>query len=346
MAMSNHILVLADTHCNYRILEGIIDRELDNGTRIGAVLHCGDMGIYDVDLFDRLPLREQNVIKKHHNSIDQFKPFLNGEKQFKLPIYAIPGNHEDFLLIQELQEQKKCVNNLTILSPIERITIPGMPFSIMGMGKILPMHISSHRSKQDKIIQPEEINALAKTAKNTPPSILLLHEPPYVVHENGGRAYGNPKITNLIVEIAPDYVFTGHIHTEYQAQIGDTQIVGLGYGANGRYALLDDEYNLEFRALHQETIEINSFSIGDASHLSLRREERKRNKESQMKRVLTAKEIIRFFGLDNNDKEVKEMLCIISRQICEMQKTQEIKTRSEALRFAEDYLRRNRMLNA
>ncbi len=131
--MEKKIIIIGDTHGNFHVIEEILKKE-NSSEEVVALLHAGDIGLYDersIGDFDqstgeyngRLSPREIQLLIKHNNPVDQFIPYIKGEKKFPVPFYFIPGNHEDFELYRELLNKSLYVPNCIPIHPGKAYTI-------------------------------------------------------------------------------------------------------------------------------------------------------------------------------------------------------------------------------
>ena len=297
--MNEKILLIADTHCRFDLLEKIIQHEKN----IACVLHCGDLGIYDIDQLSRLTQRERYLIERHSNPVHLFKPYLKGEKIFSLPIYGIPGNHEDFTLVDMFVQKNVSVENLHVFGQGEIIEIQsfGKKLTILGLGKMLPER--AKLKKKPKIIQKEDLEKALKNGRNRHIDILLLHEPPILQTEKGGR-FGSIAIRELIEQIQPSMIFAGHMHFEYKTQILASCLYGLGYGIESRYAILYSDMSVEFKTIEQKDVLLKEVMDVPSEIIGKVKDSPRKKKQKQTILPITAKEILEEFGLER-----KKNLC-------------------------------------
>lgn len=309
----HYILAMSDTHCNYKLMNRIIAYTSKHHPTIKFMVHCGDMGIYDYTNVSNLSPREQHLLAKHANPIQEFYPYLNGQQSFTLPTYAIVGNHEDFVLAAKLQNDAINVNNLRLLKPGAGVivNIGKAHCNIIGIGKVLPEGLI-HRSRE-KYIQDSDIEAARHSAQRMGRvDILLLHEPPALeatIEMRRGKIFGSPALTKLIMDIRPRIVLAGHIHREYQGSIDNIPVFGLGYGVKGRYALLDDSFNLTFHSITHEQIKIEQVTdVSITNNIDLPLQPPK--PPHTLKLPITGLEIQQLFGLNRKNVQHQQHLAI------------------------------------
>ncbi len=149
--MTKKILLISDTHGDY------IDRilELAEVVRPDFCIHSGDFGFYKAESLDILtpwelrlrilhsPLpqeRKKNILKgsdeekrafiRNEGILGSFGDYLAGEKTFPCDVYAIWGNHDDSVVVQEMIDSP--VTNLHVMT--EHDFIDKGSFYLMGTG--------------------------------------------------------------------------------------------------------------------------------------------------------------------------------------------------------------------
>jgi len=146
------LLLISDTHGNLDQINTLVEK-----TGCDAVVHAGDFGFYDNNSVEKLSDRELRLHVKHSNleqvqkenilkcSLGELKSFiaqhlplsdlpnyLNSDKEFKVPIYAVWGNHEDKEVVQKFYSGQYKVQNLNILH--EKETHHLLNYHIFGLG--------------------------------------------------------------------------------------------------------------------------------------------------------------------------------------------------------------------
>ena len=249
------LIIIGDTHCQVGILHSVYEKEVIDSKPL-AILHCGDIGIYDSENLDRLPEKEKRLILRHSDPVEQFLPYLKKEIQFPLPVFGIAGNHEDFELFREIAENKVSIDSLVLCKyegGIRQFKLGKKEYRIFGLGKILPQDSASEKNRQKpSIITTEELKAAFTLVRKHRPDILLLHEPPRLPFPESSSKkghFGSFEITKLIQASGAKTAFIGHMHFEYETMIGNTKVYGLGYGAVGRYVTLDENGKVDFKKL-------------------------------------------------------------------------------------------------
>ena len=126
------ILIITDTHGDIEQINEAIER-----SGADACIHCGDFGFYDEKSPERLTDRELFLRVKHSHLphsirkrsrkmnrtelvetiraeglLSGLTPYLEGEKHFLAPVYAVWGNHEDIEVVRALRDGEKHIENL------------------------------------------------------------------------------------------------------------------------------------------------------------------------------------------------------------------------------------------
>jgi predicted phosphodiesterase len=145
-------LLISDTHGKL----GIIN-ELAHHVRADAVIHAGDFGFYDDGSYGRLSARELRLQVVHSDlsrsdkegildlspderivaareslPLSEFPAYIEGHRNFSVPVYAVWGNHEDKDVVERLFRGDIQVKNLHSLHH-RRIYKVG-PVLVYGLG--------------------------------------------------------------------------------------------------------------------------------------------------------------------------------------------------------------------
>lgn len=348
----DRLLVVGDTHCRFDLLEQMIAREQARGP-LAAVLHCGDIGLYDEDSLARLPARETRLIQKHKNPLELCYPYLAGERALPVPLYGIPGNHEDFALVEELERGYRRLPNLSLLRPGERVTVElGQRLvNVMGLGRILPNDASVKNRGRAKYISPEAMARTLRRGQGSAPDILLLHEPPRLWTTRGRGDFGSEEVSRLVRALAPRLVICGHMHFEYLAQLDGIEVVGVGYGNAGRYAVVDQDLTLHFADLEdrpaapREAMEPSPPAEDHDPHEKKRdRDRRRHNRLQRMPLPVTGRDVIQHFGLGRLRKAGRRKVNKLMGELRNHMVEHGALSRDRALDQAGRYLRDNGLL--
>jgi len=133
-------LLISDTHGQL----GVIN-ELAAQTQADAVIHAGDFGFYDDGSYDRLserelrlhritalPRSEGSAAAKAAGVLGEFQSYIDGDKSFHVPVYAVWGNHEDKSVVERMIRGDIELRNLHILH--HRRTYKVGPLLVYGLG--------------------------------------------------------------------------------------------------------------------------------------------------------------------------------------------------------------------
>ena len=151
------LLLITDTH-------GRLDQinPLAEAAGCDAVIHAGDLGFYDEQSAARLSDRELNL-RIIHSEIDEsekkkaiglspdkkvtfvkerlplseLSQYLNGEKRFTVPVYAVWGNHEDTEVVKKFYSGEYAVPNLRVLHDKSAFRADGCHFFGVGGNVVL-----------------------------------------------------------------------------------------------------------------------------------------------------------------------------------------------------------------
>lgn len=308
--MQPRLIIVGDTHCRFDVLDAIVRKELARAPGVLGVLHCGDIGIYDHRSPGRLSRRELRLIEKHRNRVDLSTAVFRGQSPLRLPLYGIPGNHEDFELAEEVLAGECCPEGFHLLSPGERLALSlgSTSVSVLGMGRILPEGLSDRKRSRPKYVSEGDLAATRSAAREHPTDILLLHEPPMLV-QSERRSFGSWRIRELVQDTAPRLVLAGHMHFEYDTMIGDTRVIGVGYGIYGRYAVVHENFDVEFGDLDGR--EPALCPVGDPAKPKASAEVSERKRKNALKRAplpFGFKELVELFELGEVDRATRKRI--------------------------------------
>ncbi len=229
------LLLLSDTHGSL----GQID-ELAAQVGADAVLHAGDFGFYDDGSVDRLEARELflRVVHSHladaekkqakRLSGDKLRSFIRTQlplselgawlrerRGFQVPVYAVWGNHEDRVVIEDLLAGRTQVGNLHLLHAAADHRVG--PFELFGLGgNILPERLAELPSplagQGGKIWTTlVQLGALAEAMQRpkAPGSVRVL-----VSHLSPGR---EPLLVQLCAKLGVELTVSGHMGSPWTA---------------------------------------------------------------------------------------------------------------------------------
>lgn len=225
-------LLLSDTHGNIDIINTLVEK-----TKVDMVIHAGDFGFYNEASYKNISSRELLLLISHsphwknhlvdktttretlvdivrkHNLLGDFKDYQNNTKQFKVPVYAVYGNHEDVCVIREIT-QKNAIHNFNLLDEnnIYPITKNGeTQFQLFGIGgnflvggKLLQRPIAGQSGKVWATLHQFGV-LYKKLEKKSKPSIFVSHVSP-------GK---EPLLTRLMLHFMPNFWISGHMGAPY-----------------------------------------------------------------------------------------------------------------------------------
>jgi predicted phosphodiesterase len=165
-------LLISDTHGRLAVIDELADR-----VRADAVIHAGDFGFFDDRSFERLSDRELRLHIAHsdltriekdrvltlsrdamiktareHRLLGAFQSFLDGVESFRVPVYAVWGNHEDKDVVERLFRGDVAVKNLHILHHrrgyrVGRAFIYGLGGNVLPGSKMMQRSIAGGGGK-------------------------------------------------------------------------------------------------------------------------------------------------------------------------------------------------------
>lgn len=227
------ILLISDTH-------GKLDEvnRLAKETKADACFHLGDLCTYTkesvpflsedillkqiehakgispetvVSFWNKRNVKAMRDFAMKHRTYGNFEEYLSGEKQFSVPVFAVPGNNEDSNVLNRLSDHS--VQNLEILKDSDCFMNTDMDgFFICGLGG----GKEAGDAHCNYGFTSEQINSLRKNVlkknKSGKPVILLTHVPPY---EHDGLA-------DLIRDLKPSLSICGHSHHYDEQKLDNT----------------------------------------------------------------------------------------------------------------------------
>lgn len=214
------ILVVADTHCYYDIVnKQIAHAENVLGHTISSVIHLGDFGAYTSNLRDY---------------------FHKKNKSFTRCLYFIDGNHEDFSSLDKIVVKYK--KHFTYLPRCTTHCIDGYRFLSLGG----TAYMDSMITQRGAVITDAQINKCL-TLPREKVEIILTHDCPVgigVPNTQGLDFFGPtgfPRSQELAAHFRPKLWLFGHHHKFFAHHNGTTGYYGL-CGAWAGYGLLDDTF--------------------------------------------------------------------------------------------------------
>ena len=146
------LLLISDTHGHLESIHQWVRK-----TGADAVVHAGDFGFYDDKSLNRLSDRElalqirhshlpgevrRKAFKMSHREkvelireeglLSELPMYLEGQKAFEVPVYAVWGNHEDLAVVRAFRDGTYRVPNLFVLDEDHTYTLD--LFCLFGLG--------------------------------------------------------------------------------------------------------------------------------------------------------------------------------------------------------------------
>ncbi len=306
------LVAIGDTHCRFDLLEAVVELEVARDPETVAVLHVGDIGLYDEGSMGRLSARERHLIEKHKNPIHLAFGFAHGGARLPRPMFFIPGNHEDFHLVDALESGALSLPGSRMLTAgaVEHLQLGDRSVSVMGLGRIAPPAARSRPATNPKYFTDRDVARVGEAGSHSPPDILLLHESPELLVEGQGRTFGSAVLSELVRCLRPKLVLAGHMHFEFRAAIDGIPVIGLGYGAAGRYAVIEFDLSVSFESLDGRVPEPRSVGLPQPATPKPRQKpkrtsaEKRTRAERQRKPLpITASELVERYGLSTSTKQ-------------------------------------------
>lgn len=340
-------LLVTDTHGSFSLLERIITTVTKLYPPIEFIFHTGDIGAYDEKSIERISPKEKKLMIHHNNPMNEFIPYIKKEKRLLLPMYHIPGNHEDFIFYEKLNDPLKY--NLKNWIPIHpdflysRI-IKNQIITFVGIGKINPRKHNQVNPCQCKYLSKNEIfrfhTMLSTNKKNI--NVMLFHEPPLIYKCDRHCDFGHPEFSNIVKKFHPNIIIAGHMHFSYYTEISKTKIYGIPAAKNGYFGILYNNLDVSLRQIEnpQKELFFNQYPIGNEEKFF-----EKLYKKN--KKTLSGKKIIKHFNLKIKEYptisgHIGKIISIIRKKEMEDDNFNYFK----AINIAENYLRKNKIINS
>lgn len=208
------VVFVGDIHCRLNLM---YQKVQENG-QVDAIFQLGDFGTF-LD-----PSRLDKGTRKHDGFMPDFMEYYGGKREAPILTYFIKGNHEDFDFL-ETHENKEVAKNIiylanqAIVRPDDKIKI-----GVLGgnwSGKYYQREKKDIPGGRRRHFNFEDVDFFRKHHVD----ILLMHDCPRGVMEEEVR--GSPRLTELVEEMQPRYVFHGHHNRYNRATIGKTEVIGL-----------------------------------------------------------------------------------------------------------------------
>lgn len=151
------LLLISDTHGKL----GVVN-DLAASAQADAVIHAGDFGFHDDESYERLsereiglqilhcdlprdekarlmasPRRERIAAARSARVLGDFQSYIDGKASFRVPVYAVWGNHEDREVVERVARGDIKVDRLHVLDGTRALEVG--PALLYGLGgNLLP----------------------------------------------------------------------------------------------------------------------------------------------------------------------------------------------------------------
>lgn len=237
------VLLFGDSHCDVVFVRKMIDKAVEFGC--DAVVSVGDFGFWP-----RMKGGPDFLILTE----------IYADK-YKMPLYWIDGNHEDFATLEELyhglsetEDFVKISNHITYIP--RGFTWVWDDVTFMGMGGAYSIDRRLRTLGYDWFVE-EEITTeqCVRAMDRGPVDVLISHDCPQRVnlkeyvpwYRQEPASYMNRRLLdNIVDQNKPKLVVHGHYHAPYREKIGDTQFIGLAHnyweqGLSDTFWIIDTE---------------------------------------------------------------------------------------------------------
>jgi len=237
------VLITGDIHADWKHLNEIINKK-----RPDIVICCGDFGYWPVTSWYKDGNGELQAIATFAPDAKRIKPYLatkSGQKEVK--IYWLPGNHENWWLLEETYKRRA-------KEPLQMFEAPYLYYC--PIGSVLDLNgtkimfvggadsIDKHLRTQGFDWFPEEVlnwgdwEWIEKNVKEEIDIVCSHTSPSHFDLTRSGRfdKMEDPsrKMLDAVLEVfQPDMWFFGHWHYESSGQFKNTQWIGLDYPCHG-----------------------------------------------------------------------------------------------------------------
>ena len=201
------------------------------------MIHSGDLGFYDSDSYARLSDREARLLVIHSDLskeeqarilelrpddrraaakelrlAGEFQEYLDGDKAFPVPVYAVWGNHEDRKVVERLVQDEQHVPHLHLIHPsqafqVGQVLIYGVGGNYLPSAKLMDRPIAGGGGKIWSTLS--QYVDLVKTVESYAgwQGLRLL-----VTHVSPGK---EPFVEFIGARTRADYTVSGHMGAPY-----------------------------------------------------------------------------------------------------------------------------------
>lgn len=218
------IAILGDIHSNLDSLHNFIESH----PNVEHIIQVGDLGLF----FSEELAKKDKDWKRWP---EQVAKTLAKKIPFKVPVYFIKGNHEEF---ESLESPFLHFLNIHYIKQAEVLTLDKYTFGCLGgiySPKYFTQKSESLIGQQKRFYTEQEISLLSSKTFD----YLVLHEGPLGIIPKG-ESHGSLVLKNLISTVKPKITFHGHHHLQYRVlhpELGE--IHGLG-----NFSTFDKSYKI------------------------------------------------------------------------------------------------------
>lgn len=222
-----------DTHGRLaELYDGVLDLEEDAGRRVDLVCHVGDFGIWS-------HASELDKATRKRNQVGDFPEWYRMRKAVPRPTLFVPGNHEDFDLLQRYRTGDQLLPGLMLLGWGDMIdlNVHGQVVRIGGVGGCYSSRDYGKRDLTGRCRRHYTRAELDQLREQTGPGLdaLLLHDAPDGAMADPRDVRAKPRrkfsfsegLRELIAEVQPRICLTGHYHIRTDRRIEGVRTVGL-----------------------------------------------------------------------------------------------------------------------
>tara|TARA_Y100000592_G_scaffold99489_1_gene175722 strand:- start:1749 stop:2486 length:738 start_codon:yes stop_codon:yes gene_type:complete len=227
------LLCVGDVHTNLGALKKLIDQMVG---KVEAVLQVGDFELYQSKEAIKQEQKYLNLLNKKEDAIRLKSKLLNKTLEpFKIPVYYIKGNHDDF---DNLDSEYLQYLNIHYIKQGDIIDINGI--KIAGVGGIHSPIKNSFKSadlegSDRKFYTLEDVNKVVKNALSNHVDILLTHQAASgIMPEKSKKRFkpywdeGTKDFVKLLEMPKLRWYIHGHHHVNYTQKRDSITCVGLG----------------------------------------------------------------------------------------------------------------------
>lgn len=192
--------------------------------------HIGILGDIHGDFDTVTRIMQENTHIEHWLCVGDLGMDLGNYFTPPKPLYYIHGNHDDFELLESIENDIINIPTLRHIKNTEIIEVSGL--KILGLGGNYSPNYYKYKSRdlpgaKKRHYTREEIEK-CKRHKNV--DILLTHEAPSPFINRYNEDVGRPEVTSIISSVKPKLHFSGHHHIYREQELVEgTTSISLDY---------------------------------------------------------------------------------------------------------------------